>query len=602
MNNPAYLPPSPLGWTEHERVTLTPATYLAEALPTRTRYGAFAPDGSVIEGFRFRRGDGLSLIEDEPPPSGTSTRLAGTYLYGGILEFQYGGFLTETLTRAWLLRRHPGLPILLHAYGNRMNLASWQREVLAMLGIPEGRCRFVTEPVTVDRVLLADPGCVLERWLDPVQARALGVFPSAERARPGRRVWLSRSRLREGLAQVQGEAELEALLAASGWTVLHPQTLPVWQQLAFLSDAEAISGFEGSAFHTLLLAEDVKARINLYARSSGRWPAMHRIIATAKHLRQDERELPLRHVEGGGRKEVVALPDPAAAARSIDAEASIGEGGIALPRPSALVREPADPLAPPAPFAAKVPPQSPPLVRGKVDASTPVAFIHIPKSGGTSFTQALRHGWPEARIVATQSAFDEIPIDELQQLDLVAGHFFAYRLEQRTPGLFSPVTLLRDPFDRLFSAYRFGRQFARSGATVGPAMRLAGQVDFGAWTEASFGATQGHAQLYQLGLNHGDRAASVSLERLLEQAKARLAGMLVGTTDRLADFVALVYRTHGRGDPPQVEHAMPTRERYTPEEAGLTTEQRDALMERLRPDYALFAHARDVMHRQLDAA
>jgi hypothetical protein len=47
---------------------------------------------------------------------------------------------------------------------------------------------------------------------------------------------------------------------------------------------------------------------------------------------------------------------------------------------------------------------------------------------------------------------------------------------------------------------------------------------------------------------------------------------------------------------------MTTRDRYTPEEAGLTAAQRAALMERLRPDYALLAYGRELMLRRLNAS
>lgn len=573
------LPPEPLACRTLERVTLTPAVFVPTALPTRVRFGAFDAAGQPIEAFRLRRGDGLSLLEEAPPAD--AEPLPGTWLYGGILEYQYGAFLVETLARHWLLRRHPGLSLLFHTYDGRTALMPWQREVLAMLGIPEGRLRLITTPVRVERVLLGDAGCVLERWLDPQHARSLGVFPFARPPRRGLRVWLSRAGLRDGLAKVRGEAELEAHLSAAGWRILRPETMPVWQQLAALAEAETIAGFEGSAFHTLLLAEEISARVTLYARGEGRVPRMHGLIAEAKQFRQDIRVLPLSHIEGTGRVQVMALEDPFAAACTV---------------------EPACAAHPPA-----AAPATPPVVRAAPDAkrragAPPLAFVHVPKTAGTSFTEALRQGWPEARIVGTQAAFDAIPIEELHGLDLIAGHFYAYRLEERSDTHFVQVTVLRDPFERLFSAYRFGRHFAARGAQVGPAMRLAGEVDFGTWADSAYGAAQAHAQLYQLGLSRGDQARPDAHGALLGRAKARLDAMLVGLADRLEDSVGLVFRTLGRGPAPPVGRAKETADRYLPETAGLTAAQRAALEERLRPDAALYAYGRDLLLRRLDAA
>jgi Glycosyltransferase 61/Sulfotransferase family len=589
------LPPYPLGWTEHAETLLTPASFDL-TVPTQTRLGAFSATGDFLDGFRMRRGEDASPVEEAPKAA--EERLEGLWLYGGVLRPHYGHFLLESLSRAWFLRRHPDLPVLWHTATGKSVLLPWHREVFSMLGIPEGRCRFVMRPTQVERILLADPGCVLERWLDPAQARALGIFPLANRPVRERKVWLSRSRLRDGLAKVQGEAELEARLAETGWTILSPEGLPVWQQLAVMSEAKEIAGFEGSAFHTLLLAEEeVKARVTLYARSSGRWPVMHRLIAVTKHLRQYARELPLRHVEGSSRTQIVALADPAAAARQVQAECDGGESGATVhPVPSR-----SGPTAAPLPRAATgVPAVMARPLNHEPRRGGPLAFVHVPKCGGTSFTQAIRAGWPEARVVATQGALDAIPTEELLGLDLIAGHFYAHRLAERTGDHFSLVTVLRDPFERLFSAYRFGREFARKGALVGPAMRLAGEVDFGTWAFAPFGEAQAHAQLYQLGLSTGDRAQSVPLGTLLERAKARLEGMLVGTVDGLEAFVPYVFRFHDRGFPPPVPRAMATSERYLPEEAGLTTDQRMALMERLEPDYAFYRHGRDLMLRRLE--
>lgn len=318
-----FLPPEPLGVTEHEAVTLTPASH-DPAAPTQTRLGAFSAEGSFLDGFRMLRGNAASPAEERPAI--VEDRLTGTFIYGGVLQPHYGHLLLEGLARAWFLRRRPDLPILWHAANGKGFLLPWHREVFALLGIPEGRFRFILRPTIVERVVLPDPGFVVWRWLDPSHTRALGVFPFAGCPRRGQRVWLSRSRLRDGLAKIDGETEMEAYLAEAGWTIVHPETLPVWQQLAAMADAEEIAGFEGSAFHTLLLADNVHARVTLYRRSNDPLPLSHTMIASVKHLRQTVRELPLRHIEGDGRRRVVVLQDPAAAARAVEASCQTRSG------------------------------------------------------------------------------------------------------------------------------------------------------------------------------------------------------------------------------------------------------------------------------------
>ncbi len=232
----------------------------------------------------------------------------------------------------------------------------------------------------------------------------------------------------------------------------------------------------------------------------------------------------------------------------------------------------------------------------------PLAFIHVPKTAGTAFTRALMAGWPRARVVATQAEFDAIGAAEMAGLDLIAGHFYARRLEARHPHRFAAVTVLRDPFERLLSAWRFGRQHARAGAPVGPAMQAAGEMGFAAWCQGPWAEAQRHSQLYQLGLNRGDAAQTVGLPTLLAQAKARLARMEVGVVEALETFAAHVFRRHGLPPPPAVPRAMVTARGEAEEEAALTAAERAALEEALRPDALLHAHARDLMRRRLDDA
>ena len=564
-----FLPPQPLGWTEHEQVTLTPALHDPTA-PAAIRLGAFAADGSFLDGFRILRGRAAS--QTEPPPASVEDRLAGIWIYGGVINPHYGHFLVESLARAWLLRRRAELPILWHAANKRDVLPAWYREILAMLGIPEERSHTVRRPTSIERVVLPDAGCVIERWLDPQQARALGVFPFAEFPRHGRRVWLSRSRLPESFAKVEGEAEMEACLAQAGWTIIHPETLPVWQQLATMADAEEIAGFEGSAFHTLLLARDVRARITLYRRSSDKLPVTHTMIAVAKHLRQTVREVPLRLIKNEFRRSVAALENPAEAARFVDPACRMRP--VVVRRPDLF------------------------SVRGA--HARKLAFVHVPKTAGTSFTQALMVGWPRAKIVATQAHFDAVTDEEMAGLDLIAGHFRAYRLEERTLSGFDAITVLRDPFSRLLSAYRFSRKTIELGLEGDEAMQLAARTSFGEWAFSQYGRTQQHSHLYILGLEACDRPRLVSFATLLEQAKARLNRMLVGTTDDLEEFAAFVFRHYGRTEAPSVGHAM-TGDTNGTEDVDLTAAQRQELMEALRPDYELYEYGRDLMRRRMDA-
>ena len=90
-----------------------------------------------------------------------------------------------------------------------------------------------------------------------------------------------------------------------------------------------------------------------------------------------------------------------------------------------------------------------------------VLFLHIPKTGGSSFLTALGNVFGERRVrrlryaeEMTQAQIDRIVSDEIQHIDCLVGHFpihlFANCLDR-----FRPFTILRDPVDRVMSLFRF---------------------------------------------------------------------------------------------------------------------------------------------------
>jgi hypothetical protein len=66
------------------------------------------------------------------------------------------------------------------------------------------------------------------------------------------KVYLSRARLGNNLRKIENETKLELQLSKRGWKVVHPETLPVTEQIRFLYHARVVGGNAGSAFHLLM--------------------------------------------------------------------------------------------------------------------------------------------------------------------------------------------------------------------------------------------------------------------------------------------------------------------------------------------------------------
>jgi Sulfotransferase family len=117
-------------------------------------------------------------------------------------------------------------------------------------------------------------------------------------------------------------------------------------------------------------------------------------------------------------------------------------------------------------FATK---DSPNLVATEeLSRAKPVLFLHIPKTGGSSFLTALGNVFGERRVrrlrhaeEMTQAQIDRIVSDEIQHIDCLVGHFpihlFANCLDR-----FRPFTILRDPVDRVMSLFRFLKRAPQS--------------------------------------------------------------------------------------------------------------------------------------------
>jgi len=310
-------PPAELHVETHHEVTVLPLDPLPlGAGPVRMRVGVFGADGAVIETALHRRGRHRS---EALPAAAAEEAWDGDFVYGGVLWDHFGHFLVESLSRAWAFDAHDG-PILWLRKSPQQALRGWQREILDLLGLGDREHRVVTRPTRVGRLAVPEQGLVMWRYLHPRQEARLAAHPFRSPA-AGQRVWLSRSGLPAGLARIEGEVEVEALLRAEGWTILRPETVSVAEQLAALDTAEMIAGFAGSAFHGLMLGRDVQARIVIFSRHP-KVEVNYAMIAAAKGL--DQRIVRLDHgsMGDGSARAGIRLSRPADVTEALHAAAA----------------------------------------------------------------------------------------------------------------------------------------------------------------------------------------------------------------------------------------------------------------------------------------
>jgi hypothetical protein len=141
----------------------------------------------------------------------------------------------------------------------------------------------------------------------PTMFRKLHVFPQAERMRgpapasdyldlldemtlPSNvldlknfsQVYVSRAKVPQG--GLAGEAYLDQVLVASGVKVIHPETLPFSEQVAYYQSARTLVFSEGSAVHALQLLGRLDADIGILVRRNKARIAQHSVVARAKSV------------------------------------------------------------------------------------------------------------------------------------------------------------------------------------------------------------------------------------------------------------------------------------------------------------------------------
>lgn len=199
------------------------------------------------------RREGEATVFVPPADAPTIPRATVFMAWGGL--HNYGHFLVDCLPallaaeQAGALATHPAVaPPLL----------PWQAELLTLLVSAAGLPTVLDAPVArLDEAVFATcmdhflhaPGPPL----DAVRARILAAAAIADDPAAPKRIYVSR--LGSQKRELVNEAELEAALAARGFTIVRPETLSVRDQIALFHRAETIVAPAGAALANILFCK-----------------------------------------------------------------------------------------------------------------------------------------------------------------------------------------------------------------------------------------------------------------------------------------------------------------------------------------------------------
>lgn len=238
------------------------------------------------------------------PPK--ARRLEGHWLYGGHWTGHFGHFFLEVLTTLWA--EHPPVDGLVFHRSFRGSppmrnrdhlstppLTTWQQDLLRLAGYDGVPVRVVRHrPIVLDRLTVASRPVLLKAWAAPEAVEVWRRISSqVGTSSQSRKVFLSRSSFntkgassRASSPDPEWDRFLDATFDSHGFTVIHPETLPIEEQIAVVRGAEVLAGSAGSALHLSAFAGDHRLKVLEVGdnRSVDRaMPTQHMIDAACGH-------------------------------------------------------------------------------------------------------------------------------------------------------------------------------------------------------------------------------------------------------------------------------------------------------------------------------
>lgn len=193
-------------------------------------------------------------------------RLEGRWLYGGHWVQHFGHFMIETVPTLWPTGPQLGdvVGLVFHKYMfRRWSLEPWMQRVLDLAGHAGRPIEVVGQlnGMAVEELVVPSRPVVMRGW---AQAAAVEVWdriathrePSATRP-PDSLTYLSRTKV-NAHARADGrlvrtsaarDRALDQVFARCGFDVVHPEELPIDDQLEVFARASVLAGLTGSALH-----------------------------------------------------------------------------------------------------------------------------------------------------------------------------------------------------------------------------------------------------------------------------------------------------------------------------------------------------------------
>jgi hypothetical protein len=240
---------------------------------------------------------------------------------------------------------------------------------------------------------------------------------------------------------------------------------------------------------------------------------------------------------------------------------------------------------------------------------SPLAFVHLYKTAGTSINVFLVNRFPAGECWRMYPEQGETYRDRLpsKAMGCYSGHLRYDEMMSVVPRGTKVFTIVRDPIERALSAYYGCRRqtrevLARRSLDYVPLLDLS-LPEFARTHKQLAICLLGSFQTNQFGraeeLGRCEDGSFVPPTRKdLARARENLARCLVGTTERLGEFVGLLCKECGWPEPDRVP--VENKNNQRPRDLELDKETRDFLEEHTALDVELHRFANELLQERLD--
>lgn len=229
----------------------------------RYRGGVLDTEGDFVKSSGLYKGlDGknkfLSMVECPNVDLDDCVYIDEEVVYYGYFIYHWGHFLFESTNRLWyyLQENCKARGIRLAGVYNGKKPDGNFELFHNLLGIEQNDLILLDRPTRFKRVIVPKASCVLggtpnfyysEEFLAPFN-KIMDSVP----ARPGRKVYLTRTNLQEG--NTIGEEEIENNFRRNGFDIIAPENESLTTMVSILKEAEVVAGLSGSNTHNLLFS------------------------------------------------------------------------------------------------------------------------------------------------------------------------------------------------------------------------------------------------------------------------------------------------------------------------------------------------------------